>query len=179
MGEHAVPLLARGFEPKKRDPVEINLENASIRVVLMQTEEFTLGVAPRRLAVEIQGAAVPGNHGDGVPVKTLAGPDGLKYDDRLGLPSESGAVTPLVDILHRLLWLVDHRSSKVAEFLMAARPDKEKLKLVAQALAGRALSGGDVSEGNGGARSVEQKAIDRLLAAWRRVVEEAKFMQAQ
>ena len=51
------------------------------------------------------------------------------------------------------------------------------LLLVAQALAGRALTGG----ANGGAlqgnRTREQAAIDRLLAAWKRVVEENLFVR--
>lgn len=99
-------------------------------------------------------------------------------DERLGTPAESGAPAPLVDVLHRLLWLANHKAGMVAQFLMAARPDQEKLRLVAQALSGRVLSGGREGDPNAAGRTEEQKAIERLLSAWRRVVEEARFMQA-
>ena len=114
--------------------------------------------------------------GDKVSLLNYAG---RGEDKRLGLATDGGTAAPLIDVLHRLLWLADHRASKVTEFLVAARPDRQRLKLVAQALAGRVLSGGDSGKDGGGSRSAEQKAIDRLLAAWRRVVEEAQFMHVK
>lgn len=80
--------------------------------------------------------------------------------DELGM-----AGTPLIDVLHRLLWLRAHDPQRSAEFLMGARPDVGRLKVLAHALAGPALD----TAGNG--LNEEQKAIQRLLAAWPQVVD--------
>ncbi|MCZ7543291.1 MAG: hypothetical protein M5R40_07005 [Anaerolineae bacterium] len=99
-------------------------------------------------------------------------------DETLGLQGEGGVRAPLIDVLHRLLWLVENAPSEVPTFLVQARPDAAQLRLVAQALAGRALTGSPAPGGTGRlgeARTREQGAIDRLLAAWRRVVEENLF----
>jgi putative DNA methylase len=91
--------------------------------------------------------------------------------ERLGLPDD-GSDPPLIDVLHRLLWLNDQQPSKVASFLGEARPDPDRLRMVAEALGGQGLA----SEPSQGAipdeRTEEQKAIGRLLPAWRRVVED-------
>ncbi len=96
-------------------------------------------------------------------------------DEDLGLP-HNGAKAPLIDVLHRLLWLAAHAPLEMPQFLTLAQPHAAQLRLVAQALAGRAL----VAEPTPGAmrdtRSAEQGAIDRLLAAWKRVVEENLFV---
>jgi len=104
-------------------------------------------------------------------------------DDKLGLPTDEAPLfgvagqVSLVDVLHRLLWLLDHDPGAVPEFLIRAQPDAGQLRLVAQALAGRALAA-EPSPGMAlDARSREQQAIDRLLAAWKRVVEENLFVR--
>uniref|UniRef100_A0A7C2C1J6 Uncharacterized protein n=1 Tax=Thermus islandicus TaxID=540988 RepID=A0A7C2C1J6_9DEIN len=95
-------------------------------------------------------------------------------DEALGLPRD-GAPPRLIDVLHRLLWLVEHTPAKVGEFLAAAQPDGGQLRLVAQALAGQPL-GRAAGRGDGPAeRTREQQALDRLLASWRPVVEETLF----
>jgi putative DNA methylase len=88
-------------------------------------------------------------------------------DPELGKPGPLGA-PPLVDVLQRLLWLLENKPAETRNFLDQSRPDLERLRLLANALKGRALSGGEGDEG----RTDEQKAVDRLLAQWRRVVEE-------
>lgn len=92
-------------------------------------------------------------------------------DPELGLPGEAGPA-PLVDVLHRLTWLAENEPGTVPEFLDRAAPDAAQLRLLAQALAGPALSGGKGSS----ERSREQAALDRLLAAWRRLVDEHTIM---
>lgn len=83
----------------------------------------------------------------------------------LGKPRE-GTPAPLIDVLHRLLWLVENARDEVFEFLAASRVERGRLRLLANALKGRALSGGeDAAE-----RTEEEKAVDRLLAQWQRVV---------
>lgn len=84
----------------------------------------------------------------------------------LGLPT-GDASPPLVDVLHRLLWLVENDRVQVGPFLDKCQTDTGRLRLLANALKGKALSGGREST----ERTDEQKAIDRLLAQWQRVVE--------
>ena len=84
---------------------------------------------------------------------------------------------PIIDILHRLLWLLDNKPGEIPNFLMHSQPDVGQLRLVAQALAGKALA----DEPHPGAaldtRTKEQQAIDRLLAAWKRIIEENLFLK--
>lgn len=91
-------------------------------------------------------------------------------DDKLGLPRENGEPAPLVDALHRTLWLMERRPVKLTEFLREAQPNREQMRLVAQALAGPALKGGELSDVS---PSGELAALARLTANWRSVVEEA------
>jgi len=97
-------------------------------------------------------------------------------DDRLGLVGELNGI-PIIDILHRLLWLLDNKPSEIPNFLIQSQPDIGQLRLVAQALAGKALA----DEPHPGAaldtRTKEQQAIDRLLAAWKRIIEENLFLK--
>jgi putative DNA methylase len=94
-------------------------------------------------------------------------------DKELGLP-QNGTAAPLIDVLHRLLWLTEDEPQSIKEFLTQAQPDGDKLRLVAQSLAGRTL-GGPGTPGGADQRTSEQHSLDRLLAAWRRVVEENLF----
>ena len=64
-------------------------------------------------------------------------------NDKLGLPAENGHAAPLVDMLHRTIWLMEKRPVELAAFLSHAKPNREQLRLVAQALAGPALKGGE------------------------------------
>lgn len=93
-------------------------------------------------------------------------------DEDLGLP-ENGERVPLVDVLHRLLWLVENRPSLIPAYLDEARPDLERLRVVAQTLAGQALTGND----SGGGRSLvaskgaEAAALRKLTTNWRSLIE--------
>ncbi|NOT00637.1 MAG: DUF1156 domain-containing protein [Phycisphaerales bacterium] len=95
-------------------------------------------------------------------------------DTKLGQPSENGQPAPLIDALHRILWLIEHSPRKLNEFLDDARPDRERLRVLAQALAGAALSGKSEEES---AKLVcttpaEQAALGKLLANWRSLIDE-------
>ena len=83
----------------------------------------------------------------------------------------------LIDILHRLLWLLEHKPQDVSSFLNLATPDSSQLRLIAQALAGRALTpdSNHRQEEVISQRTQEQQAIDTLLASWKRVIEENLF----
>jgi putative DNA methylase len=95
-------------------------------------------------------------------------------DEKLGLPEDGGSPAPLIDALHRILWLVENQPRKLNKFLDEARPDRERLRLVAQALAGTALAG---KKDNGPDHTVvttaaEQTALKKLVANWRALIDQ-------
>jgi putative DNA methylase len=94
-------------------------------------------------------------------------------NDKLGLPAENGQPAPLIDALHRILWLMEKSPRKLNEFLDEARPERERLRVLAQALAGAALSGKSEEEAAKlvSTTSAEQAALGKLLANWRSLVE--------
>jgi putative DNA methylase len=94
-------------------------------------------------------------------------------NDKLGLPDDSSKPAPLIDVLHRILWLMENSPRKLNEFLDEARPDRERLRVLAQALAGAALSGKSEEESAKlvSTTSAEQSALGKLLANWRSLVE--------
>ena len=83
-----------------------------------------------------------------------------------------GREAALIDVLQRLLWLNDYQPHAIPAFLSAAHPDVTRLKLVAEALGGKGLAAEPTPGAVRDERTEEQKAIARLLPAWRRVVEE-------
>ena len=98
-------------------------------------------------------------------------------------PQSIGQNPALIDILHRLLWLSEHKPADIGEYIALAQPDSGQLLLVAQALAGRALTGnlelsnGDKTDSTNSPRMKEQQAIDTLLASWKRTIEDNLFTQ--
>ena len=92
--------------------------------------------------------------------------------DKLGLP-DNGQVAPLIDVLHRILWLIENSPRKLAEFLDEARPERERLRVVAQTLAGAGLSGKSEQEIERlvSTTPAEQAALGKLLANWRNLIE--------
>jgi putative DNA methylase len=91
-------------------------------------------------------------------------------DERLGMPAENGQTAPLVDVLHRVLWLMENRPGQLEEFFRDARPNLEQVRLVAQALAGPALKGGELGEVS---PSKELAALKILTSNWRSIAEAA------
>lgn len=91
-------------------------------------------------------------------------------NDKLGLVAENGQTAPLIDILHRTIWLMEKRPAELAAFLTEARPNREQLRLVAQALAGPALKGGELGDIS---PTAELSALAKLMANWQSVIEEA------
>jgi len=95
-------------------------------------------------------------------------------NEKLGMPKDDGTSAPLIDALHRILWLVENQPRNLSKFLVEVRPDRERLRLVAQALAGTALAG---KKNNGFEHTVsttisEQAALKKLVANWRALIEE-------
>ena len=95
-------------------------------------------------------------------------------DEKLGLSDiQTGTPAPLVDVLHRVLWLIENEPRQLGQFLEEAHPDRERLRLVAQALAGPGLKGtnGNVTKAIVTTTAPEQAALGKLLANWRTLIE--------
>jgi putative DNA methylase len=94
-------------------------------------------------------------------------------NEKLGLPSEDGRPAPLIDVLHRAIWLMENSPRKLGDFLDEARPDREHLRVLAQALAGTALAGKSEADTEKlvSTTPAEQGALAKLLANWRSLVE--------
>ncbi len=91
----------------------------------------------------------------------------------LGMPTPDGTPAPLIDVLHRILWLVENAPRKIGRFISDARPDSEHLRLVAQVLAGPALDG-NKTEGTTrpvGGSDKEEVILHRLLTNWRTLID--------
>jgi putative DNA methylase len=94
-------------------------------------------------------------------------------DEKLGQPREDGKAVPLIDTLHRVLWLMENEPRKLNRFLEEARPDRERLRLVAQTLAGTALEGSGLDGAPGvTTTAAEAAALKKLAANWRALVEQ-------
>jgi putative DNA methylase len=90
-------------------------------------------------------------------------------DDELGvMTSDTAQSSATIDVLHRLLWLLEKRPPLIPDFIADAQPNLDQLRLVAQALAGPALKGGELENVS---PSAEQSALGKLLANWSTVME--------
>jgi putative DNA methylase len=91
-------------------------------------------------------------------------------DKKLGEIQEDGQAASMIDVLHRTLWLMENRPGELPAFLQEAQPNREQMRLVAQALGGPALKGGEL-----GAISpqAELAALTKLTANWQNVIESA------
>lgn len=112
------------------------------------------------------------------------------YDEKLGLPvsargdgtyradgtiqGDGTAPAPLIDVLHRILWLIENEPLKLGSFLDKTRFDRERLRLIAQALAGVALEGKKDANIDRIVTTTtsEQTALKKLIANWRTLIEQ-------
>lgn len=92
--------------------------------------------------------------------------------EELGL-AENGNAAPLVDVLHRVLYLLEEQPGALPVYLKSARPNTEQLRLVTQARCAPVLGGSQAPERT----EVELGAMQRLNANWRSVVEGAAYAQ--
>ena len=90
-------------------------------------------------------------------------------DPNLGMAAETGESAPIIDSLHRTLWLMEHQPSRVSLFLREAQPNLEQMRLVAQALLGPALKGSGLGEVS---PTGELGALAKLTANWKGVIAE-------
>ncbi len=95
--------------------------------------------------------------------------------NNLGMPKDDGRAAPLIDALHRILWLVENEPRTLNGFLDETRPDRERLRLVAQTLAGTALEGGqagDLAHQGLITTHAEASALKKLVANWRSLIDQ-------
>ena len=92
-------------------------------------------------------------------------------DEALGVAGD-GKAAPLIDVVHRLLWLLDHQPAALPAFLRKTGPNTEQLRLVTQALCAPVLGGPRAPDA---APTAELGALARLNANWRGVVEGGAF----
>jgi putative DNA methylase len=92
-------------------------------------------------------------------------------DEKLGQADDSGEAAPLIDALHRVLWLMEHRSPRaMTDFFREARVNRDQLRVLAQALSGPALRGGELGEVSAGS---ELAALTKLTSNWKSVIDDA------
>ena len=130
-----------------------------------------------------QNVEMDGPDGLSGPVPKLVEKTGSKFrvrhyqerggNETLGI-GEAGASAPLIDVLHRLLWLLDNRPDNLQKFLDAARPNQEQLRLVTQALCAPVLGRSDALDST---PTAELSALSRLNANWRSIIEGAAYAQ--
>jgi putative DNA methylase len=90
------------------------------------------------------------------------------HEEKLGLSEELGEA-PLIDVLHRVLWLLENRPREIGKFLIEAGPNRDQMRLVVQALTGPALKGGELSDVS---PTGELAVLGKLAANWRSVVDD-------
>ncbi len=95
------------------------------------------------------------------------------HDEQLGQP-DGETPAPAIDVLHRLLWLLENAPRKISGFLEEIQPNKDRLRMIGQALSGAALSGKKESDHVEAVVTTpaEHAALTKLLANWRAVVEQ-------
>ncbi len=95
-------------------------------------------------------------------------------DEKLGLQEpQAGTPAPLIDVLHRILWLIENEPRSLNAFLDVVQPNREQLRLIAQTLARAGLSGRSAQESGAlvTTTAAEQSALGKLLANWRALIE--------
>lgn len=92
-------------------------------------------------------------------------------DKKLGLP-EDGEKAPLIDVLHRLLYLLENNHREIDNFLLSALPDTERLRLIVQALVGIKFSD---KQSIITTTQDEHQALSRLLTNWKNIIEQKRL----
>jgi len=81
--------------------------------------------------------------------------------------ARDGVPAPLIDVLHRVLWLLENRPGKLPAFLKEAQANLEQLRVIAEALRGPVLKRAEVTD----ALTPELSVLSKLTANWRSVME--------
>ncbi len=89
-------------------------------------------------------------------------------DERLGI-ARNGLSAPIIDLLHRIIWLMEEDPAELPVFFRRTRPNKEQLRLVVQSLSGPVLTARSATEDG---LSVEMSLLHKLSANWRSITED-------
>ena len=128
-----------------------------------------------------QGIEIDGPTGLSGPAPALVEKDRGKFRVRnfeergsgksLGVGADGGR-GPLIDVVHRLLWLLDNQPAELPEFLKTARPNQEQLRLVTQALCAPVLGRSAILDT---ASTAELRTLAKLNANWHSVLDGQAF----
>ncbi|MDA8047537.1 MAG: DUF1156 domain-containing protein [Actinomycetota bacterium] len=91
-------------------------------------------------------------------------------DRHLGVRPDAGPPPPVIDVAQGVLWRAEYRPSELPAYLDQAGADPHLLRNVVQALAGKALRSGSAA-----GKAPEAAAAERLLAAWKRLIDDNLF----
>ena len=131
-----------------------------------------------------QGIEIDGSSGLSGPPPSLVEKSNSKFrvrsyeergdNEELGMGSD-GQPAPLIDVLHRMIWLIENRPVELQVFLKAACTNVEQLRLITQALCAPVLN--RRPEGKDATTTKEMGMLSKLTANWRSLVEEASLDQ--
>jgi len=95
-------------------------------------------------------------------------------DPQLGKAKGPEGAVPLIDTLHRVLWLLENDPRGLNAFLDEEKPDRDRLRLLAQTLSGTALEGRteEAPERVVSTTPAEASALKKLLANWRALIDQ-------
>ena len=95
-------------------------------------------------------------------------------EEKLGVGTDDQPA-PLIDVLHRVLWLIDNRpTEQLLIFLNEVRPNVEQLRLVTQALCAPVLRHQEAQDAT---PTKELGILSKLAANWQSLIEGAAFSQ--
>lgn len=136
------------------EPIPFDEANILARGLGLALEKTQVLMAGKRALVKKSGAYV-----------TLR--DYQERGERMTWPEEEKEAPALLDLLHRVLWLIDHEPPRIPALLSRFEAQREPLRLLAQALGGKTFDTTvGARRGQSAKRRVEQKQIDILLASW-------------
>ncbi len=165
-----------GIDPTSRLYVAIRLQVGEAATDFDTIKNLAIGALPRGTELDgIKGALMKGKRallsksGSKVSLRTF---EERGADPDLGL-SDLGGAAPLIDVLHRLLWLQRNRPAEIGAFLQQSKADLNQVKLLAQALGGKPLRAEPRPGAQRDERTSEQRAIDTLLASFENVTRKA------
>ena len=94
-------------------------------------------------------------------------------DPKLGLTPDPTKPAPVIDVLHRILWLIENEPRTLPRFLDETDPDREGMRVVAHTLAGAGLKGAPEAEAPAVVTTTpkEQAALGKLLANWKNLID--------
>ena len=89
--------------------------------------------------------------------------------------TQDGTPAPLIDVLHRVLWCMEHQPRQLSAYLQEVQANLEQLRAIAEALRGPVLKRASTSD----ALTAELSALSKLTANWQSLVEDVVMTAAK